>query len=189
MSDAEDHDLVVAAQRGDRDALDTLLRHNYDAIHSLCRRMLGNDADGKDATQESLIAIVRGIGKFDGRSRFSTWVHRVTVNACIDEIRRRQRRPSLAGEDGSPFAPADPSESQTADRLDIDRALRQLPVEFRAPVVLRDLCGLDYDEISAVLSIPPGTVRSRIARGRAALVPLLQPGNLNPTDDRPTPQP
>ena len=73
------------------------------------------------------------------------------------------------------------------DRVDVEVALAQLPVDFRTAVVLRDLCGLDYAEIAEVLSIPPGTVRSRIARGRAALVPLL--GNQTPPADRPTARP
>ena len=64
--------------------------------------------------------------------------------------------------------------------MDVDAALRRLPVEFRAPVVLRDMCGLDYAEIAEVLQLPPGTVRSRIARGRAALVQLLEPSRSEP---------
>ena len=78
-----------------------------------------------------------------------------------------------------------PIDQRVTDRMDVDAALATLPPEFRAPVVLRDLCQLDYAEIAEVLAIPPGTVRSRIARGRAALVPLLR-GNPDPSTERRT---
>lgn len=177
---------MQAAQAGDRDALDRLLRLHIDRISALCRRMAGNDADGADCTQEALIAIVRGLPRFDGRAAFSTWAWRVATNACLDELRRRKRRPEPAepaeiGEHGS----AGPGlATAVADRLDVDAALAHLPTDFRAAVVLRDLCGLDYAEIAEVLTVPVGTVRSRIARGRAALVPLL--GNHDTAPERPS---
>src|SRR4051794_7946530 len=95
MSRGPDDDgaMVAAAQRGERDAIESLLRQQLPAVAALCRRLAGNRADGEDATQEALMAIVRGLPKFDGRSRFSTWVFRVATNACIDELRRRKRRP------------------------------------------------------------------------------------------------
>ena len=176
-----------------------MLRRHVDRLHALCRRLLGSDADADDATQDGLVAIARGVaaGRFDGRSAFGTWAYRVTTNACLDELRRRGRRPGVASDEdleralaaaggGAPGAAAG-ADAAVAERLDVDAALRRLPLDFRAPVVLRDLCGLDYAEIAEVLAIPPGTVRSRIARGRAALVPLL--GNPAPPADRPTPRP
>lgn len=134
------------------------------------------------------MALVRGLPRFDRRSRFSTWAYRVAVNASLDELRRRRRRPEPGlpddghgggtgrggGSPGGSAAPAGASPESVAERLDVDAALRRLPADYRAAVVLRDLCGLDYAEISEVLGAPPGTVRSRIARGRAALVPLLR---------------
>jgi RNA polymerase sigma-70 factor (ECF subfamily) len=189
--------LVAAAQGGDREALDRLLRRHQDQVYALARRLTGNHTDALDATQEALVAIVRGLPRFDGRSAFSTWVYRVATNACLDELRRRSRRsadPLPEVEDPSWQPPghaasgrSDPS-GPVADRIDIDRALATLPTDFRAPVVLRDLCGLDYAEIAEVLDIPPGTVRSRIARGRAALARSMG-GNQTEASDRPTPQP
>ena len=150
--------------------------------------MAGNDADALDATQEALIAIVRGLPRFDGRAAFSTWCYRVAVNACLDELRRRRRRP----DPGLPEVEEEPSRSgqpgvdtSVADRLAIDAALADLSPDFRAAVVLRDVCDLDYAEIAEVLDIPPGTVRSRIARGRAALAERLA-GNPDRPHDRPT---
>lgn len=180
-ADVDDRTLVAAAQGGDRVALDALLRRHHDRVHALCRRLTGNDADAADATQEALIAIVRGLRHFDGRAAFTTWTYRVATNACLDELRRRRRRP----EPGLPAVEHAPRPGTTgpdlatavADRSALDRALAALPTEFRAPVVLRDLCQLDYAEIADVLAIPPGTVRSRIARGRAHLARTLgEPG-------------
>ncbi len=187
---------MAAAQQGDRAALDALLRRHHDRIHAVCRRLAGNDADGQDATQEALIAVARGIRRFDGRAAFTTWAYRVATNAALDELRRRRRRPTpgLPEDDGSAAGDARPR-SRTSDgidglpdRLAIDAALEQLPPEFRAPVVLRDLCDLDYAEIAEALDIPPGTVRSRIARGRAQLARLLDERNQPGADERPSPR-
>jgi len=180
-----DEDLARAAQDGDRDALDILLRRHVDRIHAVCRRIAGNDADGADATQEALLAIVRGIGRFDGRSRFSTWAHRVATNACLDELRRKKRRPEPTDASDPRWERQPAATPDVADRVDIDVALARLPLDSRTAVVLRDLTGLDYAEIAEILQVPVGTVRSRIARGRAALVPLLR-GNPDATTDRPT---
>jgi RNA polymerase sigma-70 factor, ECF subfamily len=178
---------VRAAQDGERAALDTLLRRHYDRLYALCRRMTGDDADAADACQEALMAIVRGLPGFDGRSAFGTWAYRVTTNACLDELRRRRRRPEPGLPEGAAevASPLDQVEASTV-RVDLDKALQSLPADYRAAVVLRDLCGLSYDEIAQALDIPPGTVRSRIARGRSALVPLLAPGrNPGPPPERP----
>ena len=184
---------MEAARGGDQRALDQLLRRHVDRLHALCRRMLGSEADAADATQDALIAIARGLaaGRFDGRAAFATWAYRVTANACLDELRRRSRRPEPVADEhleragGTDVVPG--PAGGVAERLDVEAALTRLPPEFRTAVVLRDLCGLDYAEIAEVLAIPPGTVRSRIARGRAALVPLL--GNPAPPAHRPTPYP
>jgi RNA polymerase sigma-70 factor (ECF subfamily) len=182
----EDGALVAAARDGDRDALDALLRRHYDRLYAVCRRMTGNDADALDATQDALIAIVRGLPRFRAGARFSTWAYRVATNACRDELRRRRRRPEPGLPDLDRARGATASAADGVDaRVDIDRALTSVAPEFRAPVVLRDLCGLDYAEIAEVLDVPVGTVKSRIARGRAALAELL--GNPATAPDRPTP--
>lgn len=203
---ADDRELVKAAQAGDRAALDHLLRAHQARIHAVCRRITGNDTDAFDATQDALIAIVRGLPNFTGSSRFSTWAYRIATNTCLDELRRRKRRPELGlvtdvGEtdvDGGSVAavdahvPAGGAGSDqigdaVADRLAIDAALQELAPEFRAAVVLRDLCQLDYAEIAEVLDVPIGTVRSRIARGRGQLADLLAGktgGNSTPPPER-----
>ena len=196
MREVSDEELVAAARGGDRAALDALLRRHHDRVLNLCRRLAGNEADALDAAQEALIAIVRGLPRFDGRARFTTWLHRVTTNACLDELRRRGRRPvpGLPGErdpEGASPLP-DPAGEVALDlvgeRQEIDAALAQLSPDLRAAVVLRDLCDLDYAEIATVLDIPPGTVRSRIARGRGRLAELLggPAGNPDGSPGRPT---
>jgi len=186
----DDRGLVASAQAGDRAALEALLRRHHDRIHALCRRLTGDPTDALDATQEALIAIVRGLPRFDGRAAFSTWSYRVATNACVDELRRRRRRPTepLGDRDLDADVGAPNLGDRAADRLDIDAALLSLPVEFRAAVVLRDVCGLDYAEIADVLDVPPGTVRSRIARGRAGIARELA-GNQHQPPDRLNPSP
>lgn len=200
----DDAALVVAAQRGDRAALDELLRRNYDRIFAVCRRVTGSADDAADAAQEAMIAIVRHLDRFDGRSSFSTWAYRIATNASLDELRRRRRRPMVERPDPDDDAPRgdraerqrDPNAEQridaVADHAVLDSALRALPEEFRVPVVLRDVGDLDYAEIAAVLDVPVGTVKSRIARGRTALAAALgeqRAGNHTPHDGRPTTAP
>ena len=134
---------------------------------------------------------MRGLPRFDGRAAFSTWSYRVATNACLDELRRRRRRPDPGLPDDDALAVTDPGvaiDDVVVGELTVDAALQALPLDFRAAVVLRDVCALDYAEIAEVLGVPPGTVRSRIARGRALLANRLG-GNPEPAADRPTPEP
>ncbi len=189
----DDAELVRAAQAGDRAAMDALLRRHYDRVHAVCRRIAGSTRDADDATQEAMISIVRAIGRFDGRSAFSTWTYRIATNAALDELRRRNRRPQLQVVDdtGRPRDEVDPAAQRhvegVVDRQSIDDALDALPEDFRVAVVLRDVADLDYAEIAEALDIPVGTVKSRIARGRGHLADLL--GNQGDRPRRPTDDP
>lgn len=164
--------LAASARSGDPEALERLLDASWDLVIPVARRITANDADAADAAQEALISVARSIRRFDGRSRYTTWLYRIAVNAAVDELRRRGRRP-VPGMDFVGSLPSGPDPESVAEAADVEAALMQLPVDFRAAVVLRDMCGLDYEEIGEVLGIPPGTVRSRIARGRGTLVDLL----------------
>lgn len=179
--------------------MDQLLRRHYDRMHAVCRRITGNDSDAADASQEAMMAVVRGIARFDGRSAFGTWAYRIATNASLDELRRRRRRPQLAGrerDDGSGSEWTDMADHDSearidhiADRFAIDAALADLPDEFRLPVILRDVADLDYAEIAEALDVPIGTVKSRIARGRAQAAAFISRGDGNQPlgSDRPKP--
>jgi RNA polymerase sigma-70 factor (ECF subfamily) len=188
LRDDGDAALAARASRGDRRALETLLDRHADRIHAVCRRIVVHREDALDATQEAMIAIARGIAGFDNRAAFSTWCYRVATNAALDELRRRRRRSVVAAARApEPVAAGSSPEDRVAARLDVDAALSELPEEFRVAVVLRDLCDLDYAEIADVLGVPPGTVRSRISRGRAMLVEHLDsgaPGNRDLVSER-----
>ena len=183
--------LIRAAQNGDRRALARLLRDHEQRIPAVGRRITGLTID---PTFPAVMAVVRGLPRFDGRARFSTWVYRVATNTCLDELRRRKRRPrvGLPEQDGVTLdVPEDSGvavDDAVATRMEVDAALAELPEEFRAAVVLRDLCQLDYAEISEVLDIPAGTVRSRIARGRRQLADRIV-GNQTDPSRRPTSTP
>lgn len=181
-----DEVLIRAAQSGDVAALELLLERHHDRIRAVCARIVGSGADADDAAQMALIAIVKNLDKFDGRARFSTWSYRIATNAAIDEHRRRKRRAasSLDDPDTAPpvAAPGDVAEATVA-HIEITAALEQLSEEFRIPVVLRDLGGLDYEQIGEILDLPAGTVRSRIARGRGKLADLIGPIDAEPDRD------
>ena len=117
---------------------------------------------------------MRKISSFKGESRFSTWSYRIATNACLDELRKRNRRPQLEFSENnesrlSTGRTTQPMEDQISDRLLIENALNALPDEFKIPLILRDQTGMNYQEISVVLSLPEGTVKSRIARARERL--------------------
>ena len=153
------------------DAVDVLLRRHEDRIFGLAYRILGNRADALDASQEVFVAVFRKAASFRHQSAFTTWLYRLTVNACNDHARRRSRlpQPTEAPDVASPDAIG-----RADDRLAIAGALDRLPLEQRSAVVMRDLLGLSYDEIAEATGAAVGTVKSRIARGRAALAGVLE---------------
>jgi RNA polymerase sigma-70 factor (ECF subfamily) len=148
---------------------------------------MGNPSDAADAAQNTMISIAKNINRFDGRAAFGTWAYRIATNASLDELRKRSRRAEpgldeLEGSDQTVLHAArldDIEQVETSD--EVQAALNELAPEFRAPVVLRDLLGYDYSEIGSILDLPPGTVRSRIARGRGALRDIL--GNQQASSD------
>ena len=160
--------------------MEDLLASHAEQVHAVCRRLCRDPDDVQDATQDALFAIARGLADFDGRSALSTWIYRVTTNACLDELRRRRRRP-VPIDDGARPEPAstEPSPAEQAVGAERRRAIRvaldALPEEFRVAVVLRDVADLEYGAISEILGVPIGTVRSRIARGRSRLATALAP--------------
>ncbi|HEY1740641.1 MAG TPA: sigma-70 family RNA polymerase sigma factor [Acidimicrobiia bacterium] len=187
-----DTELADAARRGDRRALDSLLERHAEQIHRICRRVLVDAEDARDATQEALVAIARGIGRYDGRAQFTTWMYRVATNAALDEARRRRRRPEPVDVVPERALTGDDVATTVTDRMVVDAALGALAPDYRVTIALREITGLEYAEIARVLDIPIGTVRSRIARARAMLAdtfvepPVDVPGNNPGSSDRPT---
>jgi RNA polymerase sigma-70 factor (ECF subfamily) len=164
-------------------------------IHATCRRLCHDRGDAEDAAQNAMIAIVRGIDGFDGRSSVSSWIYRITTNACIDELRRRRRRPEPRDTEEHPDTverepprgtATDPAEAAVASeqRRALAAALRELPEDYRVAVVLRDVADLDYSTIAEITGVPVGTVRSRIARGRGRLADRLSPETGRAADSR-----
>jgi RNA polymerase sigma-70 factor (ECF subfamily) len=188
----DDTRLVRAAQDGDRRAMETLLRRHHHRVLVVTTRICRDRGDAEDAAQNALVSIVGNLAAFDQRCTFSTWVHRIATNAALDELRRRSRRP--LPDDGPTSEPAaaagaEPDELVlgSLERARLAAALDRLPPEFRDAVLLRDVADLDYTQIAAVLDVPIGTVRSRIARGRARLAELLDPDRPDPGNPTPGP--
>jgi RNA polymerase sigma-70 factor, ECF subfamily len=167
---------VTDPSAGDDDRVPTweeVARDHGRFLYTVAYRLTGNHDDAQDLVQEVLLRVRRGLATFTPGS-LEGWLSRITTNAFLDEVRKRRRRPLEVVPDLSePLVGVDddPDAALAAQRLpdEIQDALRALPPDFRAAIVLCDVVGLDYAEIAATLDIPPGTVRSRIHRGRALL--------------------
>jgi len=149
-------------------------------LYTVAYRLTGKHDDAQDLVQEVLLRVRRGLVTYQPGS-MEGWLSRIATNAYLDEVRRRRRRPVEAFPDDAdrvvpPTPSADSVLESTVLPADVEAALRRLPDEFRAAVVLCDVVGLSYNEIGEALDIPVGTVRSRIHRGRAHLRTLLGHG-------------
>lgn len=179
--------LIRNAQRGDLDAFNSLVLAYQDRLFNTALRILGDEDQAADATQEAFLSAFRAIKSFRGGS-FKAWLLRMVTNACYDELRRQKRRPTAAlepiGDDGeemdTPSWLADPSmspesevEAHELERI-IQHCIQALPIEFRAVVVLADIQELNYKEVAAALKKPLGTIKSRLARARLRLRECLQ---------------
>lgn len=185
MSMEDERRVIRAVLAGDADRFEELVRACEGGVWRLCRRMLGNDEDAMDASQEAFFRAYRGLDSFRGDSRFATWLYRLASNICLDMLRKRAAAP-VTEDDGRLDALSDPAPSpqEALERKDlraaVDRAIMTLPPEFREALVLRDVNGLRYDEIAAVTGLEPGTVKSRICRARKKLAAaLMDDGNFS----------
>jgi len=172
--DVEPEDLA-RCRAGDPRGLAAVYDVVGDRVYRLCRGVLGNDADAEDAAQEVLLRVLEKARSFDGRSRFSTWVYRLTVNHALNFRRQRDRRRPASLEAGLEERHAtEPSPADAAARSEaheaLDRLLAALPDDARAILSLREVEALSYREIAAALDVPVGTVMSRLARARARLL-------------------
>ena len=176
----EDIDLIARFLEGDVAAFDELMAAHEDRVFGICLRMRRDRDAALDATQETFINVFRKADRYRAEAAFSTWLYRVAVNTCYDQIRKAKRKaahPLPAGLD-----PPDPASSDALEsaelRPQIEEALQALSPEFRAAVVLVDLEGLSLDGAANLLAVPVGTVKSRVFRARRQLAKQL--GNLRP---------
>lgn len=189
-----EQELVARAKSGDTDAFAQLVEENQNRIYSLALRMVGNPEDAADLAQEAFLSAWRGLEHFQGEAAFSTWLYRLTSNACIDFLRREKRKRAA----GSVLSLDDTEEGATLDLPDYDAdphrqlergevrraiadGLAGLSPEHRRVLALREISGLSYAEIADLLGLEEGTVKSRISRARLALrKKLVESGNFSP---------
>ena len=181
---------MEAARQGDQDAFEQLVRAYEKRVFALTLRMCGNPEDAAEAAQEAFLAVWQGLKFFRGESSFSTWLYRLASNACVDLLRREGRHRAAAGpsldDEELRLETADPATTpqEAAERAElrrqIENGLRALPAEYRQVLILREMHQLSYEEIGQTLSLDPGTVKSRISRGRKRLQKfLMESGNFS----------
>jgi RNA polymerase sigma-70 factor (ECF subfamily) len=170
-----DQELVAAAARGDEAAFAALVRTHSAAVYGHALRFFGNEQNAEDATQEVFVKVFRTIAGFDGRSRLSTWLYRVTRNVCLDMVRAGKRVPAPV----DPFTLEPLSAADFADDVVFTEALEQavstLAPEDRDAFNAVGLFGMSYGEAAEALGTPVGTVKSRVFRARRSLAKLLVP--------------
>ncbi len=184
---SKDAELVQQCKLGDISAFEKLLDEYEGKIYNMAYRMLGDRQDAEDATQETFMKAYTSLDGFRGDSSFSTWLYRIAKNVCLDEIRRRQRKPVYHLDEPvtTPTGQIQrqlPDESPAPDevvvehekRRAIEEALGKLPPHHRTVIVLRDIQGLSYNEIAEILKVKLGTVKSRLYRARSSMSAVLQ---------------
>ena len=178
--DQLDRELLSAHVAGDPHAFGTLVSRHRDRLWAVALRTTGDPDEAADALQDALISAFRHAGNFRGDSAVTTWLHRVVVNASLDRLRRRRVRaavplPEEDGESGHRGI-ADPRDDlgRLELRMEIQRALLTLPDDQRSCLVLVDVEGMSVAEVSELLGVPEGTVKSRCSRGRAKLAEILK---------------
>jgi RNA polymerase sigma-70 factor (ECF subfamily) len=174
-------DLVVAARAGDRSAFDELVRATYADTYTLAYRLTGNEEDARDVVQDAYLRAYRGLRRFRGDARFSTWMYRITANCAATHLARQSRGMHDGLDDDCPVADSRPEhdpELQAAavyDRDRIARAVADLPPRLRAVVVLRDVYDLPHESIAAELGISEAAAKVRLHRARRKLRERLFP--------------
>jgi RNA polymerase sigma-70 factor (ECF subfamily) len=169
---ADEVTLARAAAAGDARAFAALVEPHRDHVWAVCYRITGHRADAEDALQDALLAAWRHLPRFRGDARFSTWLHRIAANAALRVVQRRREEPCAVLEDrpddGLSFA------TLVVERDAVQRALDQLPPDFRTALVLREYADMTYADIAAYQGVGVQTVKSRLNRARRALQALLQ---------------
>jgi RNA polymerase sigma-70 factor (ECF subfamily) len=178
----EEMELVGRAREGDAAAFGALVRLYQDRVYNVAFRLVGNADDAADVAQEAFLAAYEGLSRFRAESALYTWLYRIVVNKALNQRRSKAARPEFSGgDDPSPletaaaFSPTPDQEAEDKERAAmVQRAIRRLPRDLRTAVVLRDIEGLEYEQMAEVLEIPLGTVKSRLHRGRLELRETLR---------------
>ncbi len=174
-----DVDLLARVVVGDYEALNDIMRIHEDRVFAVCLRMMGDREKALDSTQETFLTVFRKAGQFKGEAALGTWIYRIAVNTCYDQLRKEKRRRTAPLPDE--LDPQDPSALERLEsaglRPELQSALDTLPAEFRSAVILSDLQGLSLHQVALILGVPVGTVKSRVFRGRRLLAKVL--GNQN----------
>jgi RNA polymerase sigma-70 factor (ECF subfamily) len=176
---SHDAELLARVLDGDHDAFNQIMRNHEDRVFSVCLRIMGDRDHALDATQETFLTAFRKAAQFQGNSALGTWIYRIAVNTCYDQLRRQNRRRVDPIPDH--LDPADHQAEAAVEsaglRPGIQIALAALPDDYRSAVILSDIEGLGLPEVAGILGIPVGTVKSRVFRGRRLLAQHL--GNQN----------
>lgn len=185
-----DKELMAAHIAGDPYAFGQIFERHKERLWAVALRTTSDPEDAADGLQEAMISAFRKADTYRADAAVTTWLHRIVVNACLDRLRRKSVRPTVSLENQE--SEAIHKDNQVADnvdrianqelRIELERALAQLPTDQRIAIVLVDVEGYRVEEAAEILECPPGTVKSRCSRGRAKLAVLLEPMR-NPDQD------
>lgn len=187
---SDDKALLGRLRAGDEAAYEELVRAHGGRMLAVARRFMRSEEDARDAVQDAFLSAFRGVERFEGNARISTWLHRIVVNAALMKLRTRRRKPEQSieellpsfMEDGHMSAPAAPWRNDEMDAIErrqlasvMTEAIESLPDSYRNVLVLRDIEDLDTEETAQAMGISPGAVKTRLHRARQALRGLLEP--------------
>ncbi|MEX1377933.1 MAG: sigma-70 family RNA polymerase sigma factor [Eubacteriales bacterium] len=182
----KDRELLKRALAGDIAAFEELVSSNEKKIYNLCLKMMKNEQDAQDMAQEALLKAWRNLRKFNLKAAFSTWLYRIAVNTCLDELRKRKNNiQSIEDLDEKGYIIPDEKSQGFSDQSDLKHelmhAMDQLEAKEKLIIVLKDVQGYTYDEIGEILKCPVGTVRSRLSRSRKKLADICISMELYPS--------
>ncbi|MFO0969529.1 MAG: sigma-70 family RNA polymerase sigma factor [Gemmataceae bacterium] len=187
--DASELELLARLQAGEPAAFEAVVARFGGRLLAAARRLCPNEEDARDVVQDGFLSAFKALGQFDGRARFSTWLHRIVINAALQKLRAQTRRPTRSIEDWLPTFQPDGHQTRDSEawpsgdfvlekqetREAVRRAIAELPDAYRTVLVLRDIEELDTEETARTLELPTGVVKTRLHRARQALRTLLEP--------------
>ena len=181
-NDSNEAELIERAKQGDAQAFQALYDKHRRRVYSLCLRMTANTAEAEDLTQEAFLQLYRKIGTFRGESAFSTWLHRLSVNVVLMQLRKKSLpvvslEETTQGEEDTPkkdFGAEDLALAGSIDRLQLQKAVDDLPPGYRTIFVLHDVEGYEHNEIATIVGCSIGNSKSQLHKARMKLRDLLK---------------